>query len=177
MNYLKMYQQVENNEIKDDGDLLMELEALQSSKYAYDKIKSAFEIAKQKGYGIVRPDREDLELEAPESYRQGTRFGIKVKAAAPTYHIIKADICSEIAPVVGDEEQSNALLEYMNANYEKNIVEIWNYNIFGKTVYDMVKDGLEGKFDRLPDDARYKLQETLSKILNEGSGGLICIIL
>ncbi len=175
--YFNMVSQILGRDIMDDGDLMMELELLQKSRDEYDKIKSAFEIAKQNGYGIVRPEKNDLSMDLPTEYRQGSRFGIKIKATAPTYHIIKADICSEISPIVGDEEQSKTLLGFMGEHFDENMDEIWNYNIFGKTVYDMVSEGLEGKFDRLPDDARFKLQETLSKILNEGSGGLICIIL
>ncbi len=175
--YFDMVSDVLHKEIKDDGDLMLELETLQRSKDEYDKIRAAFDVAKQSGYGIVRPERNDLELEKPQSYRQGNRFGIKMKASAPTYHIIKADVFSEIAPIVGDEEQSGTLLSFMEQNYSENIDQIWDYDIFGKTIYDMVSDGLQGKFERLPDDARCKLQETLSRILNEGSGGLICIIL
>ena len=175
--YFGMVSEILGKEIRDDGDLLMELEKLHASGAEYDKIKTAFEVAKHSGYGIVRPEREDLTMEQPEGYRQGNRFGVKIKASAPTYHIIKADICSEISPIVGDEEQSTGLLDFMGEHYGENNDEIWNYNIFGKTIYDMVSDGMEGKFERLPDDARCKLQETLSKILNEGSGGLICIIL
>lgn len=175
--YFDMVSQVLHKEIKDDGDLMLELESLQRAKDEYEKIRSAFDVAKQNGYGIVRPEREDLVLDKPQSYRQGNRFGVKVKASAPTYHIIKADVFSEISPIVGDEEQSGTLLAFMEQNYNENVNQIWDYNIFGKTVYDMVNDGLQGKFERLPDDARCKLQETLSRILNEGSGGLICIIL
>ena len=175
--YFNMVSQILGKEILDDGGLMVELEQLQKARNEYEKIKSAFEIAKQNGYGIVKPERNDLSMELPTEYRQGSRFGIKIKASAPTYHIIKADICSEIAPIVGDEEQSKTLLGFMGEHFNENMDEIWDYNIFGKTVYDMVSEGLEGKFERLPDDARFKLQETLSKILNEGSGGLICIIL
>ena len=175
--YFNMVSGILGYPIKDDGDLLIELKSLQKAKIEYEKIKSAFDIAKQSGYGIVKPDRSDLSMELPTEYRQGSRFGIKIKASAPTYHIIKADINSEISPIVGDEEQSKTLLGFIGTHYGENTDAIWDYNIFGKTVYDMVSEGLEGKFDRLPDDSRFKLQETLGKILNEGSGGLICIIL
>ena len=175
--YFDMVSELLGKPISNDGDLMLELRALAGAKQNYDKIKSAFELAKGNGYGIVTPDKEDLTLEAPESYRQGNRFGVKIRASAPTYHIIKADVFSEISPIVGDEEQAGALLRYMKEQYADNKDAIWTYDIFGKSVYDMVGDGLKNKFDRLPDDARCKLQETLSRILNEGSGGLICIIL
>ncbi len=175
--YFSMLSKILGREIKDDGDLMLEIEHLQHYSNEYEKIRTAFEIAKQNGYGIVKPNRNDLTMELPTEYRQGNRFGVRIKATAPTYHIIRADICSEISPIVGDEEQSKTLLGFMGEHYHENMDEIWNYNIFGKTVYDMVDEGFEGKFGRLPDDARCKLQETLSKILNEGSGGLICIIL
>ena len=175
--FFGMISKILGRDIHDDGDLILELSALQQTRTEYEKIRAAFEVAKQSGYGIVRPEREDLVLDKPQAYRQGNRFGVKVKATAPTYHIIKADVSSEISPIVGDEEQSTTLLEFMEQHHQQNVDEIWDYDIFGKTIYGMVNDGLQGKFDRLPDDARCKLQEALSKILNEGSGGLICIIL
>ncbi len=175
--YFSILSKILGHEIKDDGDLMQEIDHLHHSSNEYEKIRTAFEIAKQNGYGIVKPEKNDLKMELPTEYRQGNRFGVKIKATAPTYHIIRADICSEISPIVGDEEQSKTLLGFMGEHYHENMDEIWNYNVFGKTVYDMVNEGLESKFGRLPDDARFKLQETLSKILNEGSGGLICIIL
>ncbi len=175
--FYELISRILDKPIEDDGDMMQELNRLQTMRLEYDKISAAFAVAKQSGYGIVKPSREDLELSFPESYRQGNRFGVKVKATAPTYHIIKADVSSEIAPIVGDEEQSTTLLAFMEEHYKENIDKIWDYDIFGKTVFGMVNDGLQTKFDRLPDDARCKLQEALSKILNEGSGGLICIIL
>lgn len=175
--YFGMISDILGRAVRDDGDLMLELQNLQNAKQRYDKIKNAFDIAESGGYGIVTPSREDLVIEEPESYRQGNRFGIKIKASAPSYHIIKADISSEISPIVGDEEQSQTLLEFMKHHYQEDISKIWEYDVFGKTIFDMVNDGLSGKFDRLPDDARCKLRETLSRILNEGSGGLICIIL
>lgn len=175
--YFDTISKIINQEINDEGQLLIAMEKLNKMSKEYEKIKSAFEIARQSGYGIVKPERSDLLMDLPTEYRQGSRFGIKIKATAPTYHIIKADIYSEISPIVGDEEQSKTLLGFIGNHFDENMDAIWDYNIFGKTVYDMVDEGLEGKYERLPDDARYKLQETLSKILNEGSGGLICIIL
>ena len=175
--FYEMISGILNREIHDDGDMLRELAELQQLREKYEKIGAAFDVAKENGYGIVRPEREDLTLGFPESYRQGNRFGIKLKASAPTYHIIKADVTSEISPIVGDEEQSTTLLSFMERHFKENTDQIWDYDIFGKSVYSMVNDGLQGKFERLPDDARCKLQEALSKILNEGSGGLICIIL
>ncbi len=175
--YFGMVSQILGKNISDEGDLILELRRLNEVGKKYDKIGNAFEIAKQSGYGIVCPERDDLVLERPERYHQSNRFGIRMKATAPTYHIIKSDIYSEIAPIIGDEEQADTLFDFFASNLEENMDKIWDYNIFGKTIYGMVNDGLQGKFERLPDDARCKLQETLSKILNEGSGGLICIIL
>ena len=175
--YFDMVSEVLGQRIEDDGDLLQELQTLSSVKDGYDRIKTAFELAENTGYGIVAPGKGDLSLDRPESYRQGNRFGVKIRASAPTFHIIKADIFSEISPIVGDEEQAKSLLAFMSEQYEENKNEIWEYDIFGKSVFEMVSDGMRSKFDRLPEDARVKLQETLSRILNEGSGGLICIIL
>ncbi len=175
--FYEMLSSVLKTKINDDGDLLQQLTMLEQMRREYDKIKKAFQVARERGYGIVQPTKADLVLEKPECYRQGNRFGLRMKASAPTYHIIQTNISSEISPIIGDEEQSKTLQTFMEENLEGNVDKIWDYDIFGKTIYSMVNDGIENKFDSLPDEARFKLQEALTKIMNEGSGGLICIIL
>lgn len=116
-------------------------------------------------------------LEKPELIKHGSRYGIKIKATAPSFHLIKADIQTEVAPIVGSEDQSKELSQYLLEQFENEKDKIWDYNIFGKSLSDLVNDGLNTKLYRIPEDTQLKLQETLQKIINEGNGGLICILL
>ena len=135
------------------------------------------EFAKATGYGIVTPSIDELILEEPEMVKQGTRFGVKLKAKAPSIHMIRADIETEVSPIVGSEKQSEDLVNYLLSEFESDPKKIWESNIFGKNLHELVNEGLQNKLARMPDDAQAKLQETLERIVNEGSGGLICIIL
>ena len=130
-----------------------------------------------KGYGIVTPRMEELTLDEPEIIKQGSRFGVKLRASAPSVHMIRADIETEIAPLVGTEKQSEELVNYLLKEFENEPGKIWDSNIFGKSLHELVSEGLHNKLNRMPEDAQLKLQETLQRIINEGSGGLICIIL
>lgn len=118
-----------------------------------------------------------MQLEKPEIIKHGSKYGVKMKASAPSIHLIRADIETEVAPIVGSEEQSSELANYLKEQYENDKSKIWEYNIFGKSLHDLVNEGLSTKLYQMPEDARIKLQETLQKIINEGNGGLICIIL
>ena len=131
----------------------------------------------EKGYGIVNPAIEDLILEEPEIVKQGQKYGVKLKAKAPSIHMIRADIETEVAPIVGSEKQSEELVQYLMEEFESDPKKIWESNIFGKSLHELVSSGLHNKLTRMPEDAQEKLQETLQRIINEGSGGLICIIL
>lgn len=164
-------------EIQNDGDLVAMIRELASAKAEYDKIKDAFKEAKTKGYGIVSPATEEMSLGEPQVFKQGGRFGVRLAAEAPSYHIIQANIRTEISPIVGSERQSEELIDYLLRDFEEDPSKIWESNIFGKSVHDLINEGLHNKLSRMPDDARFKLQETLSRIINEGSAGLICIIL
>ena len=164
-------------EIESEYQLISTIKLLSEAKKQYDKIKYALEEVKSKGYGMVTPSLEEMELEKPEIVKHGSRYGIKIKANAPSFHLIKADIETEVSPIVGTEEQSKELVEYLNEQYENDKNEIWNYNIFGKSLSDLITDGMQSKLYNMPEDAQVKFQETLQKIINEGSGGLICIIL
>ena len=120
---------------------------------------------------------DELELEEPEMVKQGSKFGVKLKAKAPSIHMIKANIETEVSPIVGSEKQSEELVKYLHSEFESDPKKIWESNIFGKSLHELVNEGLQNKLSRMPEDAQEKLQETLEKIVNEGSGGLICIIL
>lgn len=146
-------------------------------KKEYEKIEYALHEVKVKGYGIVSPQLEELSLEEPEIIKQGSRFGVKLRASAPSIHMIRADIETEIAPLVGTEKQSEELVNYLLREFESDTRKLWESNIFGKSLHELVSEGLHNKLYRMPEDAQLKLQETLQKIINEGSGGLICIIL
>lgn len=175
--YYKILSETAGVEINNDGELIDFIVSMSEIKDKYTKIKSAFEEAQATGYGIVSPSTEDLSLAEPEIFKQGGRFGVKLKASAPSYHIIQANIKAEVSPIVGSERQSEELIMYLMEDFEENPQKIWESNIFGKSVHDLVNEGLQSKLAKMPEDARYKLQETLSRIINEGSGGLICIIL
>lgn len=163
--------------VSNDGDLISLVSSLTKSKESFDKISYALSEADYKGYGIVTPSVSDLTLDEPEIVKQGSRFGVKLKAAAPSYHIIKARIETEVSPVVGSEKQSEDLVKYLLTEFEEDPKKIWDSNLFGKTLYELVNEGLHSKLHHMPDDARDKVRETLERIINEGSNGLICIIL
>ena len=164
-------------EIDGKDTLLKLMSELAQVKKEYEKIEYALKQVRDTGYGIVAPTIDELELEEPEIVKQGGRFGVKLKASAPSVHMILANIETEVSPIVGTEKQSEELMQDLLKQFEENPKEIWHSNIFGKSLHELVNDGLHNKLYKMSDDARYKLQETLQKIINEGSGGLICIIL
>ena len=132
---------------------------------------------KETGYGIVMPNTDELTLEEPEIVKQGGRYGVRLKASAPSIHMIRADIQTEVSPIMGAEKQSEEMIHYLLQEFEGDTSKIWQSNIFGKSFHDLVGEDLNAKLKRMPEDARSKLRETLERIINEGSGGLICIIL
>ncbi len=146
-------------------------------KKEYDKIKGALEEVAATGYGIVMPSLEELSLEEPEIVKQGGRYGVRLKASAPSIHMMRADITTEVSPIVGSEKQSEELVMYLLKEFEESPGKIWESNIFGKSLHELVNEGLHNKLYRMPSDARIRLQETIERIINEGCGGLICIIL
>ncbi len=163
--------------ISNEADLFSIITEFASRKKEYDKIAYALEEVRAKGYGIVSPSIEELILEEPEMVKQGSRFGVKLRAKAPSIHMIRADIETEVSPIVGSEKQSEDLVNYLLSEFESDPIKIWESNIFGKSLHELVNEGLQNKLYRMPEDAQGKLQETLEQIINEGSGGLICIIL
>lgn len=164
-------------ELNNDGDLIRLVTELAASKQNYDKVSYAMQEADVSGYGIVTPSLDELTLEEPEIVKQGARFGVRLKAAAPSYHIIKANIETEVSPVVGSEKQSEELVRFLLTGFEEDPKKIWDSNIFGKSLSELVNEGLHTKLNKMPSDARQKIQSTLERIINEGSSGLICIIL
>ena len=164
-------------EITNEGDLFRIMGDLASTKKKYDKISYALEEVKTKGYGIVTPSIDELVLEEPEMVKQGSRFGVKLRATAPSIHMIRANIETEVSPIVGSEKQSEELVNYLLSGFENDPTSIWSSNIFGKSLNELVNEGLQTKLAKMPEEAQMKLQETLERIVNEGSGGLICIIL
>lgn len=163
--------------IKDEADLMLLLRELSTVKRSYDKVSAALEQVKATGYGIVMPTPEEMQLEVPQIVRKGSNYGVRMRASAPSIHMLRADIETEISPIVGDEKQSEDLLQYLLREYEGDTEKLWQSNIFGKSVYELVNEGLGTKLKRMPEEAQYKLQSTLSRIINEGSSGLLCIIL
>lgn len=175
--FYKILSEVSNVEILNEGDLFSTITSLSKIKTEYDKISNALEEVKSKGYGIVTPSIDELILDEPEMVKQGSRFGVKLKATAPSIHMIKANIETEVSPIVGSEQQSEELVNYLLSEFENDPQKIWESNIFGKSLHSLVNEGLQSKLYHMPEEAQGKLQETLERIINEGSGGLICIIL
>ena len=175
--FYKVLTEISGVEIDNEGALFSTMTEFARTKKQYDKIAYALEEVKATGYGIVTPSIDELILEEPEMVKQGTRFGVKLKAKAPSIHMIRADIETEVSPIVGSEKQSEYLVNYLLSEFESDPKKIWESNIFGKNLHELVNEGLQNKLARMPDDAQAKLQETLERIVNEGSGGLICIIL
>ncbi len=169
--------EVSGFEVAGTQDIMRLMRDFSSAKREFDKVSSALEEVKSSGYGVVTPRLEEMLLEEPELIRQGSRFGVKLKAKAPSLHIIRADITTEITPIIGTEKQCEELVRYMLEEFEENPAKIWESNIFGKSLHDLVREGIQNKIHRMPENAQVKLQDTLQRIVNEGSGGLICIII
>ncbi|MFZ3172232.1 MAG: stage IV sporulation protein A [Carboxydocellales bacterium] len=163
--------------IEGEHDLHRLLKELSFAKREFDKVAEALADVRNTGYGVVTPKLDEMNLEEPELIRQGSRFGVRLRASAPSLHIIRADITTEITPIIGTEKQCEELVRYMLDEFEENPTKIWQSEIFGKTLNDLVREGIQNKLHRMPENAQVKLQETLTRIVNEGSGGLICIII
>ena len=163
--------------VSDDGDLMELLTELAEVRKAYDKVAPALIAARETGYGIVLPTVEELELEDPEIVRQGGRYGIRMRASAPSIHMIRADVSTTVSPIVGNEKQSEEMVNYLLRQFEGDTGKIWESNIFGRSFNEIAGEDLQAKLKRMPPDAQAKLREALERIINEGGGGLICIIL
>ncbi len=163
--------------IEGEESLIGLLRELSGVKREYDKIAAALKDVSEKGYGIVTPETSELKLEEPTIIRQPGGYGVKLRASGPSIHMIRADIETEINPIVGSEQQSEELVRFLLHEFEEDPARLWESNIFGKTLHELVTEGLHGKLEHMPEEARHRLSETLQKVINEGSGGLICIIL
>ena len=175
--FYKVLTEISEVNITNEGELFSSMIQFANTKKKYDKIAYALDEVNTKGYGIVTPSIDELILEEPEMVKQGSRYGVKLKAKAPSIHLIKAEIETEVSPIVGSEKQSQELVESLLSDFENEPQKIWESNIFGKSLHELVNEGLQAKLMKMPEDAQLKLQETLERIINEGSGGLICIIL
>lgn len=164
-------------ELHSESDLMPCMIELAQIKDKYERVRSALEEVEATGYGIVLPSMDELRLEEPKIIKQGGKYGVRLRASAPSIHMMSADITTEINPIVGSEKQSEELIAYLLTDFEENPKKIWESNIFGKSLHELVNEGLHNKLYRMPADARMKLQETIQRIINDGCGGLICIIL
>ncbi len=163
--------------IDGEGGLLDCMMELAATKREYDKIRGAYHDVLGTGYGIVMPALEELTLEEPEIIKQGGKYGIRLRAAAPAIHMMRTTISTELTPIVGSEEQSEELVMYLLKEFDQSPVKIWESNIFGKSLHELVNEGMHNKLYRMPSDARAKIRETIERIINDGCNGLICIIL
>lgn len=164
-------------EVKDESDLMARLVEMTQIEREFERFKTALEEVEATGYGIVMPTMKELRLEEPEIMKQGGRYGVRLKASAPSIHMMKANITTEVAPIVGTESRSEEMIMYLLKEFEEDPSKIWESNIFGKTLNSLVNEGLHTKLYKMPSDARMKIQETLERVINEGCSGLICIIL
>lgn len=163
--------------INDDYELVSYIKNLAIAKVEYDKLKNALDEVEQTGYGIVVPNKNEYTLEQPEVVKQGSKFGVKIKASAPSLHIIKVDVETEVTPLVGSEQQSQDLVEFLNEKFETSPEEIWETNLLGKSLSSLVDENISAKIVMMPEDAQRKMKKTLGRIINEGKGGVLCILL
>lgn len=174
--YYEMLSELTGMELHDEYDLLNQLKELSSMQKAYGKVMAAMDTVRQKGYGMVLPEKEEIRMEDPVLFHQSGKFGVKLKAYSPSVHMIRANIETEIAPIVGSEEQAKDLIQYIQEG-RKQEDGIWQINIFGKTIEELVEDGIRSKLYQIGEESQVKLQDTMQKIVNDSNGGLVCIII
>jgi stage IV sporulation protein A len=175
--YDRVLQDVVGVEIRGKDHLLELMQEFSIAKREYDKVADAIKMVRTTGYGVAPPALEEMTLDEPELIKQGSRFGVRLKATAPSIHMIRVNVHSEFAPIIGSERQSEELLNYLMRDFEQDPNSIWETDIFGRSLNQVVRESIQAKLAMMPENARYKLQETLERIINEGSGGLIAIIL
>lgn len=164
-------------QIDDEFHLMSQIKDLAVAKKEYDKLKDALSCVEETGYGVVNPKVTDMVLDEPIVVKQGGRYGVKLHASAPSLHLMKVDIETDISPLVGTEEQTNDFVKYLQSEFENNPQSLWNTNVFGRSLSDLIADGIKNKLNGMPSDAQRKMRKTLTKIVNEGKGGIICILL
>jgi len=175
--YYKTIAEQTGFEVSSDADLLSTLTEMSNIKKDYDNLKSALENVREYGYGVVMPDSSQMQLEEPQIVRQGGKYSVKLKASAPAIHMIMTNIETEVTPAIGGETASEDIINFLLQGFDGDVNRIWQSNIFGKSLNDIAEEGLNAKIEALPDNAKAKLQNTLQRIINEGSSGLICILL
>ncbi|MFW5632210.1 MAG: stage IV sporulation protein A [Acetivibrio ethanolgignens] len=175
--YYQILSDVVGTPIEGEYQLFSILRELAEKKKEYEKVGSALNEVRQRSYGVVTPSLTEIKLEEPEIIKHGNRYGVKIKALAPSIHMISADIETEIAPIVGSKEQAEDLIQYIAANGRNDKNGIWETNIFGKSIRELVEDGIQNKVHKLTDDSQLKLQEAIQKVVNDSNGGLVCIII
>lgn len=175
--YYKTISEQTGLEVKNDGDLISTLAEMSRVKLDYDKLRTALDDVRTKGYGVVMPDSSQMQLEEPQIVRQGGKYSVKLKANAPAIHMLMTNIETEVTPAIGGETASEDIINFLLQGFDGDVNRIWQSNIFGKSLYDIAEEGLTSKLAALPESAKAKLQTTLQRIINEGSGGLICILL
>ncbi|MBE6638269.1 MAG: stage IV sporulation protein A [Ruminococcaceae bacterium] len=175
--YYRVLSELTGLRIDSEEQLVSMMRELAKIKEKYDRVDEALKSVEERGYGIVMPDVSELRLEDPKIMKQPGGYGVKLRASAPSVHMIKADIETELNPIVGSEQQSEELIRYLMREFENDPAKIWQTNMFGTTLYELVSEGLHSKLQNMPEDARIKLSETLSRIINEGTNGLVCILL
>lgn len=164
-------------EIRSDAHLLSLLRELVQAKKEYDRVQNALQSVRETGYGLVQPLLEEMTLQEPEIMKQGGRFGVRLRASAPSLHMIRVDIQTEVSPVVGTEQQSEEMIRFLMEGFEQDPQKLWGSNLFGKPLSELVREGLSNKLMHMPADTQIKVQQTLEKIINEGNGGMLCILL
>jgi len=175
--FYKIISEICGTELSGESDLLNIVKEMYTAKVEYDKVAIALKDVKETGYGLVAPELSEMKLEEPEVIKQGNRFVVKLKASAPSLHLIRADIQTEVSPIMGTERESEEMVKSLLEQFENDPSKIWQSNMFGKSLEILVKEGLQNKLYKMPEDVQIKIQKTLQKIINEGNGGLICIIL
>ena len=163
--------------VQNDGDLIATLSEMSAIRQDYERLRGALEQVRSTGYGVVMPDAEQMQLEEPQIVRQGGKYSVKLKANAPAIHMFKTNVETEVTPAIGGESASEDIINFLLQGFDGDINRIWQSNIFGKSLNDIAEEGLMAKIEALPENARGKLRETIERVINEGSGGLICILL
>ena len=175
--YNKTLTEIIDVDVKNKADLLALFQDFNVAKREYDQIKYALKMVKQTGYGVATPTLNDMKLDKPEIVKQGPRYGVKLKAIAPSIHMIRVDVESTFEPIIGSEVQSKELIDYLMKDQENDPTSIWKSEIFGRSLDNIVQEGIQSKINLMPDNIRYKLQQTLTKVVNKGSNNMIAIVI
>ncbi len=175
--YTQTLNEIIDCDVKNKADLLSLFQELNIAKKEYDQIKYALKMVKQTGYGVATPSLEDMKLDDPKIIKQGQKYGVKLKAVAPSIHMIRVDVESTFEPIIGTESQSKELIDYLMKDYKKEPNNIWKSEIFGRSLDAIVQEGIQSKINLMPENIRYKLQQTLSKVVNKGSNNMIAIVI